>query len=99
MQRANLRYVLIGLAVVLGMGLAGFAVASTFKEPGSSDLGPSIVFTPSPAASEPRKSVPDKGAEPGPEPTGPSAPQAGAGQDCGVVHAGAAGGVRRRLRR
>ncbi|WP_336712448.1 hypothetical protein [Arthrobacter sp. USHLN218] len=69
MQRATLRYVLIGLAVVLGMGLAGFAVASTFREPGSSDLGPSIVFTPSPAASEP-----DKGAEPEPGPKEPSAP-------------------------
>ena len=74
MQRATLRYVLIGLAVVLGMSLAGFAVASTFQEPGTSDLGPSIVFTPSPAASEPRKAAPDKGPEPKPEPTGPSAP-------------------------
>lgn len=74
MQRATLRYVLIGLAVVLGMGLAGYAVASTFKEPGSSDLGPSIVFTPSPAASEPRKSAPDQGAGPAPEPKEPSAP-------------------------
>ena len=74
MQRATLRYVLIGLAVVLGMSLAGFAVASTFQEPGTSDLGPSIVFTPSPAASEPRKAAPDTGAEPKPEPTGPSAP-------------------------
>jgi hypothetical protein len=74
MQRATLRYVLICLAVVLGMSLAGFAVASTFQEPGTSDLGPSIVFTPSPAASEPRKPAPDTGAEPKPEPTGPSAP-------------------------
>jgi hypothetical protein len=74
MQRATLRYVFIGLAVVLGMSLAGFAVASTFQEPGTSDLGPSIVFTPSPAASEPRKAAPDKGAKPKPEPTGPSAP-------------------------
>ncbi|GLB67049.1 hypothetical protein [Arthrobacter mangrovi] len=74
MQRATLRYTLIGLAVVLGMGLAGYAVASTFKEPGSSDLGPSIVFTPSPAASEPRKSAPDQGAGPVPEPKETSAP-------------------------
>jgi outer membrane biosynthesis protein TonB len=74
MQRATLRYVFIGLAVVLGMSLAGFAVASTFQEPGTSDLGPSIVFTPSPAASEPRKAAPDKGAEPKPAPTEPSAP-------------------------
>ena len=75
MQRATLRYVLICLAVVLGMSLAGFAVASTFQEPGTSDLGPSIVFTPSPAASEPRTPAPDKGAEPKRAPTGPSAPQ------------------------
>jgi hypothetical protein len=72
MQRATLRYVLAGLAVVLGMGLAGFAVASTFKEPGSSDLGPSIVFTPSPAATEPRKPAP--GESGAPKPTEPRKP-------------------------
>jgi hypothetical protein len=77
MQHATFRYVLVGLAVVLGMGLAGFAVASTFKEPGSSDLGPSIVFTPSPAATEPRKPAPGGSVEPKPEPTEPWKPAPG----------------------
>jgi hypothetical protein len=70
MQRATLRYVLIGLAIVLGMGLAGYAVAATFKEPGSSDLGPSIVFTPSPEATDSQQPPsPAETPEPKPSPS------------------------------
>ena len=74
MQRATIRYVLTAVAIVLGMGLAGYAVASTLRSPDPSDLGPSIVFTPSPSASTPPAESPGPGS--GDKPSAKPAPDA-----------------------
>ncbi|MGM0928799.1 MAG: hypothetical protein ACQEXN_03695 [Actinomycetota bacterium] len=63
MPRFAIRTVLVTLAVLLGLGAGGAALAAATRAPGSTDLGPSISVTqtgspapagsPHPAASEP----------------------------------------------
>lgn len=63
MPRLAIRTVLVTLAVLLGLGVGGAALAAALRDPGSTDLGPSISVTqtgsptpakiPDPAASEP----------------------------------------------
>jgi hypothetical protein len=77
MPRFALRTVLVTLAVLLGLGAGGAALAAATRAPGSTDLGPSISVTqtgspapagnPDPAASEPPS--PASTAKPSPSPS------------------------------
>lgn len=76
MPRIAIRTVLVTLAVLLGLGVGGAALAAALRDPGSTDLGPSISVTqtgspappesPAPAASEPPSSAAIPTASPSP---------------------------------